>query len=388
MERWLSKSRVLIALSVVLLMSALNRQDPLLYRMFLFMAVLSALGYLLPWLSLRSLRVRLEGRQQIEVAEGTPLELGMWIEKTSSWPSFMVEVQAEWVGAGRTIVSRQTVGVIRKGQLPDVASHMSLPCRGEYVLSAVRLSSGFPLGLTTATHTMPRPDVRVLVLPRVLPTHWPLPWDITEDPRGELSTRRPGQSFEPGVLRPYEQGQPVGRVNWNASARTGQLIIQHFQQSGSLRLRVVVDHPSNAECGDPNSAGEQAIRLAMGVVLAAADQGVQTWTYVPGSAHPVEGSTGLSQSLARVTGGASALPWQLRRAAGDGRVGEQLAVVVGATAPPQVLLSALAGADLGPVHAVVYLAVGRPWDAGEKAQALHLQAALKAAGWRTLLEPA
>ena len=60
MERWLSRPRVLIGLCVVLLMSALNRQDPMVYGMFLFLAVVSLLGFLLPWLSLRSMAIRLD----------------------------------------------------------------------------------------------------------------------------------------------------------------------------------------------------------------------------------------------------------------------------------------------------------------------------------------
>jgi len=141
------------------------------------------------------------------------------------------------------------------------------PCRGFYQLNAVRLSSGFPLGLVSAQHGLPRPQIALHVLPKPLPVHWPLPWDVTEDPQGELSTRRMGQSFELGMLRPYQQGESVGRVSWRASARVGELVIQHFQQSGSMRLRVLVQAPSAPAWGDADSAGEQAIRLAAGVCV-------------------------------------------------------------------------------------------------------------------------
>src|SRR3990167_1405847 len=121
MERWLSKARVLIGLSAVLLIAALNRQDPMLYRMFLFLATLSALGYALPWLSLRSLRVKLEAGRYLEVSEGAPLAIGILIENVSRWPSFMVEVQTEWTGSGHTLVASETLGVIRRGRVPDLA---------------------------------------------------------------------------------------------------------------------------------------------------------------------------------------------------------------------------------------------------------------------------
>lgn len=386
MERWLSKSRVLIGLSVVLLVAALNRQDGMLYRMFLFMATLCVLGYVLPWLSLRSLRVTLEGGRQMEVAEGTPLALGLLIEKVSRWPSFMVDVQTEWAWSGRTVVLRETIGVIRKGQTPDLSHGMALECRGEYVLTAVRLTSGFPLGLMQASHTLARPDLRVLVLPRPLETAWPLAWDVTEDHRGELTTRRLGQSLEPGVLRPYTQGEPVGRVSWGASARAGELIIQHFQQPGVLRLRVVVDRPAQADLGDADSAGEQAIRRAAGLVLGSVQQGVHTLTYVPDQPGPVSQASSLLQALARVRAGHPELPRLLARVAVDARPGEQVALVVSAAVAPGPLLSLLGQTRLHGVRVVVFLAMRRQAGLQDQTQALALRGALEAAGWRVRME--
>ncbi len=382
MDRWLSKSRVLIGLSAVLLVAALNRHDGMLYRMFLFMATLCVLGYVLPWLSLRSLRMTLEAGRQIEVTEGAPLALGILVEKTSRWPSFMVDVQTEWSCDGRSTVLRETIGVIRRGQTTDLSHRMSLDGRGEYVLTAARLTCGFPLGLMQASLTLARPDLRVLVLPRPLETHWPLDWDVTEDHRGELSTRRLGQSLEPGVLRPYTQGEPVGRVSWGASARAGELIIQHFQQPGVQRLRVVVDRPTRAELGDAGSAGEQAIRRAAGLVLDSVQQGVQTFTYVPDQAEPLPQTASLLQVLARIRTGRPELPRQLARVAADTRPGEQVAVVVSAATAPEALLAALGRAHLRGVRPVVFVALRRQAGLQDQTQALALRGALEAAGWR------
>lgn len=382
MERWLSKSRVLIGLSAVLLVAALNRHDGMLYRMFLFMATLCALGYVLPWLSLRSLRMTLEAGRQIEVTEGAPLALGILVEKASRWPAFMVDVQTEWTCSGRTTVLRETIGVIRQGQTADLSHRMTLDCRGEYVLTAARLTCGFPLGLMQATHTLARPDLRVLVLPRPLETHWPLAWDVTEDHRGELSTRRLGQSLEPGVLRPYTQGEPVGRVSWGASARAGELIIQHFQQPGVQRLRVVVDRPAQAELGDAGSAGEQAIRRAAGLVLGSVQQGVQTFTYVPDQPEPVPQTASLLQALACVRAGSTALPRLLARVAADARPGEQVALVVSAATAAGPLLAMLDRTRLHGVQVVVFVAQRRQAGLQDQTQALALRGVLEAAGWR------
>ena len=71
MERWLSKSRVLLGLCAVLLLAALNRQDPMVYGMFLFLVVVTGLGFGLPWLSLRGTTVRLASATEVEVIEGS-----------------------------------------------------------------------------------------------------------------------------------------------------------------------------------------------------------------------------------------------------------------------------------------------------------------------------
>ncbi|MFZ3220899.1 MAG: hypothetical protein WA174_12745, partial [Rhodoferax sp.] len=202
MERWLSKSRVLLGLCAVLLIAALNRQDPMVYGMFLFLAVVSVLGFALPWLSLRSLRVRLGTREDQEVTEGEGCRLNLLVERTARWPAFMVAVETEWEWASRRIVLRQILPIVRAGQAPECGHLVQFPCRGHYELIAVRLSSGFPLGLVRAHHTLERPQVHLRVLPQAQAVHWPLPWDVTDDPLGERHTRKLGHSFELGMLRP------------------------------------------------------------------------------------------------------------------------------------------------------------------------------------------
>src|SRR6218665_141244 len=135
MERWLSKTRVLIALCGVLLMASLNRQDPMVYAMFLFLVVLSLLGFVLPWLSLRGMRVRtslVTGGH--ELIEGQPSGLHLLIQRRAWWPAFMVDVETRWRWAGRELVLRQTVPVIQGRRELDLGRELHFPCRGDYRL--------------------------------------------------------------------------------------------------------------------------------------------------------------------------------------------------------------------------------------------------------------
>ena len=388
MERWLSKSRVLLGLCGVLLVAALNRQDPMVYGMFLFLAVVSFLGFLLPWLSLRSMTVRLESPEAMEVVEGTGCDLNILVERTVPWPAFMVAVETEWEWASRRIVLSQTVPVIRAGRAPNLGRLVQFPCRGHYELMAVRLSSGFPLGLIRAHHTMSRPKVHLRVLPQAQLVRWPLPWDVAEDPLGELTTRRMGQSFELGMLRPYQHGESVGRVSWRASARVGELVIQHFQQSGSIRLRVVVEVPREPSLGNPDSAGEQALRLAAGVCDAALENGAQLFVYLEQNAAPLREGVSVRRALAGALPSEAGVFPAIARVAGDTAPGEQVAVVVSSSCPEGELKASLSVLAAQGCRVIVCIAQGRRSIPPEMAQARKLQQAVEQAGFATFMEAA
>jgi uncharacterized protein (DUF58 family) len=386
MESWLSKSRVLMALCGVLLMAAINRHDPMVYAMFLFLVVVTALGFGLPWLSLRGTTVRLSAAANAEVTEGEACPLDMVLERSAPWPAFMVMVETEWTWAAQRLVLSQTVPVLRAGHLPDLGGLVRFPCRGLYQLNAVRLSSGFPLGLVRAQHSLQRPQISLHMLPQPQPVHWPLPWDVTEDPQGELSTRRLGQSFELGLLRPYQHGESVGRVSWRASARVGELVIQHFQQSGSIRLRLLVQAPRAPALGDSNSAGEQAIRLAAGVCEAALSNGAQLFLYLDTLPKPLSEGHAVQRALAEALPSDTSLSHAAARVAQDTAPGEQVAVVVsGSQAAPELLTALTMLAEQG-CRVLACIAVGRRAPPQELTQARQLEHTLTQAGFATLLE--
>jgi len=386
MERWLSKSRVLLGLCGVLLVAALNRQDPMVYGMFLLLAVVSFLGFLLPWLSLRSMTVRLEAVTGMEVMEDEGCNLSILVQRTAPWPAFMVAIETEWEWASHRTVLSQTVPVIRAGHAPELGRRVQFPCRGHYELVAVRLTSGFPLGLIRAQHTLSRPDVHVQVLPKAQSMHWPLPWDVAEDPLGELTTRRMGQSFELGMLRPYQHGESVGRVSWRASARVGELVIQHFQQSGSIRLRVVLDVPREPALGDPFSAAEQAVRVAAGISDAALAHGAKLFVYLKPSAMAMRDASAVLRALAAALPTGDSLSRTLAQVAEDTAAGEQVAVVVGSSCSPAELLLPLASLAAQGCHVVVCIALGRRASAADLVQARALQLAVEQAGFVTVME--
>lgn len=387
MERWLSKSRVLLGLCVVLLVAALNRRDPMVYGMFLFLLVVSVLGFVLPWLSLRSMGLRLASAENSEIIEGMDCDLQFELTRTSFWPAFMVNIETEWAWASRRIVLSQTVPMVRRGTAPAPGRSVRFPCRGHYRLVAVRLSSGFPLGLVCAHRTMDCPDVAVHVVPQAQPVHWPLSWEVSADPQGERVTRQMGPSFELGMLRTYQHGEPLRRVSWRASARVGELVVQHYQESGVFRLRVVVDAPVRPALGDPGSAGEQAVRLAAGVCAAAQQHGVQCLLYLDPDSEPVQDAALVRQALAQAQPGENhAFALAVAKMAAQAMPGEQVAVVLAADMGLPEMQDGLSGLIGRGCSAVVCIALGRQRTGLQVAHAKALQKAARQAGFATFME--
>lgn len=385
MERWLSKPRVLLGLCGVLLVAALNRRDPMVYGMFLFLGLVCLLGFVLPWLTLRYTTVHLPSTEDIEVSEGEGSELRVLLERSARWPAFMVAVQTEWTWAARRFVWSRTIPVLRAGRTTDLGRLIQPPCRGRYELTAVRLSSGFPLGLLHAQHTVSRPRLHVRVLPKAQPVRWPLPWDVTEDPSGELSTRATGPSFELGMLLPYQPGEPVGRVCWRASARVGELVIRHFRQSGSIRLRVAVEAPGPPSLGDPDSAGEQALRLAVGVCDAALDHGAQLFVYLDRQAVPLRDGLSVRRALAEALPSEHGFSQGLAGVCADTRAGEQVAVVVSGSCAEDELVEALSVLASRGGSTVVCIARARNEAPEQVVQAHLLRQTVEQAGFAVLM---
>jgi uncharacterized protein (DUF58 family) len=382
MERWLSKSRVLLALSGVLLVSALNRHDPMVFGMFLFLATLSTLGLLLPWLSLKSMQVLASGTA--EVVEGQPSNVQLLIERQAWWPAFMVDVETHWQWGNRTIVLSHTLALIGARQRCAIGHQITFPCRGDYRLAKVVLASGFPLGLVIARRTIEQQGIAVLVLPRAQEVVLPDDLSVAHDPLGNQVTRRLGQSFELGNLRHYVAGEPLGRVNWRASARSGELVIQQFQQSGSPLLHVVTDIPSAQELARPDAPSEQALRVVAGLCEAAEKAGARMRVYLPQQAEPLRDTQAVCRALASAMPDSLPLREALGRVQGRLSDGAELLVVVSPRWAASLLLRELSAVALGRCPVTVYIATHPAQAIGDLALAPALANGLVQAGFRVI----
>jgi len=199
---------------------------------------------------LRDLRyLRSIGRNRAVWGDEVPLDIAVWNDKPLplAWLSIddyatqgavvLEEPLARSERPGFTILrSRWTVGwyerIVR--HLTIVADH-----RGVYSFGHVRMTVAdlFGHGAATQEH---QDRGSYIVRPRSLPVHLA---SQQHAPAGYLRARH--SLFEDPALfagvRPYQPGDPMRRVHWRATARTGATVSKRFDPSRALEVLVALD---------------------------------------------------------------------------------------------------------------------------------------------------
>ncbi|CAN5539808.1 DUF58 domain-containing protein [soil metagenome] len=133
----------------------------------------------------------------------------------------------------------RVVGLSRKGN-ESWATRSVCVRRGSFALGPVELRTGDPLGIFIATKRLP---VRgeVIVYPPVfdLPA-MRLPF---ADAQGRRELERKALMTTPSVstVRDYVPGDPLSKIAWSVTARTGKLMVKEFDLDPSSEVWVMAD---------------------------------------------------------------------------------------------------------------------------------------------------
>ncbi|MNO18229.1 hypothetical protein D3C76_79440 [compost metagenome] len=112
--------------------------------------------------------------------------------------------------------------------------------RGQYRLESATMTTGDPLGLNAEVKRFPL-DLELLVYPRILELQeLPLP---NHSWLGELPVRRwiIEDPFLTAGIREYRAGDPLGNINWKATARTGELQVHKRDYTADHRLMIYLN---------------------------------------------------------------------------------------------------------------------------------------------------
>ncbi len=188
--------------------------------------------------SLKHLEVRREYQDHAYSGEIIPVRLT--IENKSILPILWLEVHESLpvnLRAGRNIKEVFSLGI--RGR-KVIEYELNALKRGYYALGPLVVSSGDPLGLTKPTQ-VDFPAGPLTVYPKIvsletlgLPSRSPFGTIKHNNPAFEDPTRLMGK-------RGFQTGDSIRRIDWKATAATGQLQVKLYEASIALDVAILLD---------------------------------------------------------------------------------------------------------------------------------------------------
>ena len=141
-------------------------------------------------------------------------------------------------------------------QRRDFAFHIEVPAaerrkfrytlkptgRGVLKFGRLRFFISSPLGLVQRRLSFDQPETRVAVYPSVLQMkQQTLRAQRIALREGSRRLRQFGHSYEFEQIKPYVPGDDHRHINWKATARTGELMLNMFQEERSQQIIAVID---------------------------------------------------------------------------------------------------------------------------------------------------
>ena len=170
---------------------------------------------------------------------------------------------------------RLQIAMLRGGGQMEMKYHLECLMRGYFQIGPLTLESGDLFGLHRRFRVLTEPTF-LLVYPRIVPL---LGYDIaSRRPIGDvrLSHRLYEDPTRIAGVRPYEAGDPLNRIHWRATARTGALHSKIHEPSTLSGATVVLDfHQAGYHARGEPFRSELAVTTAVSLANAVYEMGQQ-----------------------------------------------------------------------------------------------------------------
>ena len=138
--------------------------------------------------------------------------------------------------------------------------------RGEYDLGPLVIRASDPFSLFPRDIEFEGID-KVLVYPRVIPVPDIASSRVLLADGHSRRQRMNVLSTDVGSVRQYTDGDPIGRIHWLTTARTGELMVKQFDQGSAGELWIVFDQHIDAQAGTgKESSDEYGATIAASIV--------------------------------------------------------------------------------------------------------------------------
>jgi len=277
------KALVLIALTAVAYLAAINRGQAFPWAMAGLLTATLITGYTWPHWLVRGLSATRSGPTRAE--EGETIAFQVVVENRGWLPRFMVEFIDHLPFAGPTESgtpsSARVLGLL--AYLPGLRSshfQVSVLCekRGHYRLGPVALASSFPLGLAEARQSRHEGVRTLTVYPDVFNIMaLPLRGAPSQIHRGGYVLPEGAGAAEFAGLRDYRRGDNPRHIHWPSTARLNELIVREYEPLASACLYLLLDQRLGANVGHgKESTFEYAVRIAASLARYGCLQNIRT----------------------------------------------------------------------------------------------------------------
>jgi len=316
-EKYLSLKRVLIFMAIVLFLIAWNRGIALMYAMDALIVAILLVGWILPKLNIRNIGIDISLPESAN--EGDEIPITVVTQKSGLVNRYMIELWGDFPFAPAFALSGQGSGGMKL--LPSIGSKtthtMSVPCdlRGHYTLDTFTLTTGFPLGISTAMKVVKldqsKTSSSVLIMPTPLPIkHLEFANDPSHSAMQLANNPKVGGHDDYIGIREYRHGDNPRHIHWPSSAKRGEFVVKEFQQNSTTHLSIVLDLNKHSNIGyGKNSTLEYAIKITASLVKYAIDKQYSFTIFGLGKQSIEVSSTGQSPSPELLNNALESLAW-------------------------------------------------------------------------------
>jgi uncharacterized protein (DUF58 family) len=263
--KWILGTLALLAIGLVLKLSLL------VYAMYVLLGVLWLNRFFTrTWTEKVVVRRTVNG-DTFEIGESTEMVVDIENQGPLSVPWLLIEdsLPQEALAQGRIKVDggRLRLARLARKETETLNYGVTFLMRGYYQLGPLLLETGDVFGLHRRFRLAGEPHF-ALVLPKVLPLQG---YNLaSRRPMGEI--RVVHRLFEDPTrlagVRPYQQGDPLNRIHWRATARTGELHSRVYETSRIAGATLLLDFHTESF---PAARGELPAELAVVTVASLAN---------------------------------------------------------------------------------------------------------------------
>ena len=232
------------AICLMAVASAMGAQD--LYYMAAILLTLPGVSYFFGWYALRGLIF--ERTDPPLLWAGEEAEIVCLVRNPSPTPRYFLSLQ-DSLPPGAERADDTPLFNLAAGETRRIAQRIRFPRRGVFTSVAFEASALDPLGIFSFSKKIAgREEWVVYPTPLVLPDA-ALTGAARYGWQNVARAAQRGGSVEPNGVRPYVAGDPLRRIHWRQTARTGALSVIEFEESAALNIVLVLDCSRDAQFG-------------------------------------------------------------------------------------------------------------------------------------------